>query len=170
MQTKIVKAQIEIVTEKKVITAGTKIESSQCALLDKLKIRPFSYKMNVKKVYDDGAIYGADILDITDNVILENFSKGIQNMASISLASNYITKPAVPHLMANAFKNLAAVTFVSDYTFKQAEALKEAAKNAPVGGGSAGPAKQEKKEAPKEEEKVEEEADVDMGGLFGDEY
>ena len=50
--TKIIKTQIEIVSDKKVITAGTKIESSQAALLDKLKIRPFSYKMHVKKVYD----------------------------------------------------------------------------------------------------------------------
>jgi len=43
IQTKIVKTQIEIVADKKVITQGLKIESSQCALLDKLKIRPFSY-------------------------------------------------------------------------------------------------------------------------------
>lgn len=91
-------------------------------------------------------------------------------MASISLASGYITKPAAPHMIINAFKNLAAVTFDSDYSFKQAEKMKEAAKNAvfaaPVqaAGGAAA------KEAPKVEEKKEEEADVDMGGLFGDEY
>jgi large subunit ribosomal protein LP0 len=65
IQTKIVKTQIEIVNEKKIITAGTKIESSQCALLDKLKIRPFSYKMGVKKVYDEGSIFGSEVLDIT---------------------------------------------------------------------------------------------------------
>lgn len=91
-------------------------------------------------------------------------------MASMSLASGYITKPAIPHMMANAFKNLAAVTFVSDYSFKQADALKEAAKNAVSAGGAvSGGAQQSKKDEPKVEEKVEEEADVDMGGLFGDE-
>ena len=71
-------------------------------------------------------------------------------------------------MIANAFKNLAAVTFESDYSFKQADKLKEAAKNAsvavvaaPAGG----------KVAAKVEEKVEEpEADVDMGNLFGDDY
>jgi len=31
-----------------------KIEATHAALLDKLKIRPFSYKMGVKKVYEDG--------------------------------------------------------------------------------------------------------------------
>jgi large subunit ribosomal protein LP0 len=121
IQTKIVKTQIEIVADKKVITQGLKIESSQCALLDKLKIRPFSYKMNVKKVYEDGAIFSAEILDITEADIRSRFLKSISNMAAISLASGYITKPAVPHLLANAFKNLASVTFVADYSFKQAD-------------------------------------------------
>lgn len=39
--TKIVKTQIEIQNDKKIIEAGTKVELSQCALLDKLGIRPF---------------------------------------------------------------------------------------------------------------------------------
>jgi large subunit ribosomal protein LP0 len=172
ISTKIVKTQIEIVSDKKIITAGVKIESSQCALLDKLKVRPFSYKMGVKRVYDEGSIFGPEVLDITPADILNKFRKAITNMASISLASGYVTKPAVPHLLSNAFKNLAAISFSSDVTFKQAEKLKEAAKNAvavaasaPAGGAAA------KKEEKKVEEKPkEEEADVDMGGLFGDEY
>jgi len=53
-----------------VITANQKIESSQCALLEKLKIRPFSYKMHVKKVYEDGAIFEPKILDINDEDII----------------------------------------------------------------------------------------------------
>jgi len=91
-------------------------------------------------------------------------------MASVSLASGYIVKPAIPHLLANSFKNLAAVSFVTDYSFKQADKLKAAAKNAasastaaPAGGKAA--AKAEVKEEVKEEE-----ADVDMGNMFGDEY
>jgi len=67
------KTQIEIVSDKKIITAGIKIESSQCALLDKLKIRPFNYKMAVKKVYEDGSIFGADVLDITPADIRAKF-------------------------------------------------------------------------------------------------
>ena len=86
--------------------------------MDKLKIRPFSYKMHVKRVYDDGAIFNPEILDITSEDILKRFKGSIANMASISLASGYITKPAIPHMIINAFKNLAAVTFDSDYSFK----------------------------------------------------
>lgn len=171
IQTKIVKTQIDIVADKKIITSGMKIEATHAALLDKLKIRPFSYKMNVKKVYEDGSIFNPDVLDITTEDILKRFKSTIGNMASISLASGYVTKPAVPHILANAFKNLASVTFDSDYSFKQADKMKEAAKNAvhvaaPTAAGAKTAAA-----APKEEEKPkEEEADVDMGGLFGDDY
>jgi len=98
--------------------------------------------MSVRKVYDDGQIFNADVLDITATTITEGFQRAINNLASISLASGYITKPATPHIIANAFKNLASVTFVADYSFKQAEALKEAAKNAvhvgPTTGAAAG--------------------------------
>ncbi len=172
IQTKILKTQIEIVADKKVITAGLKIEATQAALLDKLKIRPFSYKMHVKKVYDDGQEFGPEILDITSADILKRFQTSISNIASISLASGYVTKAAIPHIIINSFKNLAAVTFDSDYSFKQADKMKDAAKNAvraaPAGAASAAPAKA----APKveEEKPKEEEADVDMGGLFGDDY
>jgi large subunit ribosomal protein LP0 len=124
IQTKIVKTQIEIVADKKIITAGTKIEATHAALLDKLKIRPFSYKMGVKKVYENGQTFSPEVLDISIEDILKNFQKSITNIASISLASGYVTKPAIPHIILNSFKNLAAVTFDSDYTFKQAEKMK----------------------------------------------
>lgn len=170
IQTKIVKTQIEIIADKKVITAGTKVEATQAALLDKLKIRPFSYKMHVKKVYEDGQTFGAEILDITPADILRRFQTSISNIAAISLGSGYVTKAAIPHIITNSFKNLAAVTFDSDYSFKQADKMKEAAKNA-VHVVAAGPATSAPAKAAAVEEKPkEEEADVDMGGLFGDDY
>lgn len=125
--------------------------------------------MHVKKVYDDGAIFEPKILDITTQDIRSRFQTSITNMASISLASGYITKPAMPHLLINAFKNLAFTTFTTDYTFKQADALKEAAKKAPVVAAVKEEAPKAKK--PKDEPKVvekEPEADVNMGGLFGE--
>ena len=45
IQTKIVKAQIDIVADKQVIFKSEKIGATQSMLLDKLKIYPFSYKM-----------------------------------------------------------------------------------------------------------------------------
>merc|ERR1712025_765499 len=46
--TKIMKAKIEIIADVKIINEGEKVQPGQSALLDKLKIRPFEYKMTVK--------------------------------------------------------------------------------------------------------------------------
>lgn len=116
--TKIIKTQIDIITDKKVITEGLKVEASQVALLEKLKIRPFAYKMSVKHVYDNGQIFSANILKISNEGILKSFQGAIQNIASISLATGYITKPAIPHMISNAFRNCVAVTLETDFDFK----------------------------------------------------
>lgn len=169
IQTKIVKAQIEILGDKKIITEGMKIEATHAALLDKLKIRPFQYKMRVKQIYDNGTIYPASILDITDDSMIAGLKSAIQNIASISLDTGFITKPAIPHMLGNAFKNLAAITFETDYSFKQAETLKNAAKNAvaatsaPAAGGA-----KANDAAPAQEEEEEDAMEGGLG-LFGDE-
>lgn len=65
IQTKIVKGQIDIVAEKQVIVEGEKIGSTEAALLDKLKIYPFTYKMSISKIYQDGSLFDAKVLDLT---------------------------------------------------------------------------------------------------------
>lgn len=165
IQTKIVKAQIDIVAEKKVINAGDKIGGTEAQLLDKLKIYPFEYKMEVKKVLQNGSMFDAKVLDLSTDAILKKFKAAISYQASLSLASGYSTSASAPHTILNGFKNLAAVAAMSGYEFKEATALLNAAKNAPAAGAAAGAGA---KAAAPVEEKKEEAEDVDMGGLFGD--
>ena len=169
IQTKIMKAQIEIVNPVQIITAGEKVGNSQAALLDKLKIMPFEYKMHVRKVLDNGAIFDAAVLSIRAEDVLAKFGAAAQNVTAASLGSGYIIAPATPHLIMNAFKNLAAASFASDYSFPQAEKLKAAAASAPAAGAAAASTTAAAAE-PEKEEEVEEEADVDMGDLFGGDY
>jgi len=165
IQTKIVRAQIEIVNPVTVITLGDKIAPGQAALLDRLKICPFEYKMHVKAFMEGGKLFSAKVLDITDKDILGFFGAGANNLTSISLASGYCIPSAAPHMIINAFKNLAGAAIAADYGFPQLEALKSAAKAGPAAGGAAaGGAKAAAAAAPEEE--VPEE-DVDMGDLFG---
>lgn len=166
--TKIVKAQIEIVNDVQIIQEGEKVGNSQAALLDKLKIMPFEYKMHIQKVLDNGRIFDAAVLSISEEDILSSFGKAASNVTAASLGSGYVIGSAAPHLIMNAFKNLAAVSFASDYDFPQAEALKNAAANAPA--ASSGPAAAAVEEKVEEKEESEEEADVDMGDLFGGDY
>lgn len=162
--TKIVRAQIEIVNPVTVIIEGDKISQSQAALLDKLKICPFEYKMNIINFMENGKLYNAKVLSITPESILASFGDCASNLTSISLATGYVIPSAVPHMIINAFKNLAGAAIAADYSFPAVDALKNAAKNAPAAGPAAGGVTAAAAAAPAEEEPEE---DVDMGDLFG---
>jgi len=109
MSTKINKGQIEITKEYKVCTTGRKIGSSEVALLEKMNLKPFFYGMKVVAAYDDGSILGADIVSLSAENILAKFSEGVRNVAAISLVTGIPSEVAVPHLVIDAFKNLAAI-------------------------------------------------------------
>jgi len=161
--TKIVKAQIEILNDNTVIVEGDKITPGQASLLDKLKICPFEYKMEIKKMLMEGNIFDAAVLRITPAKVVEIFTKRSANITALSLGSGYVTAAAAPHLIMNAFKNLAAISFATDFSFPQAAALKAAASAGPATTAAAGGAA-----AAEKEEEPEEEEEVEMGmDLFG---
>jgi large subunit ribosomal protein LP0 len=167
IQTKIVKSQVEIVNAVKVIQSGDKITPGQAALLEKLKVRPFEYKMNILNILDNGAMYPASVLKITEDSILSAFKVGSDNVASVSLAIGMPNAASIHHVVLNAFKNLACASIASGFGFKEADKLASAAASAPAQSSSAptasaAPAKAAEK--PKEEEPEE---DLDMGDLFG---
>jgi len=150
-----------------VLEQGQKVGGTEALLLDKLKIYPFSYKMVVKKILQDGAIVDAKVLDITTDDILAKFKNACNMQAALSLGAGYPTTCSVPHSILNGFKNMVAVAAETGYEFPEAKKLLEAAKNAPAAGAATGKA-DAKADAPAVEEKKEEEEAVDMGGLFGD--
>jgi large subunit ribosomal protein LP0 len=163
IQTKIVKAQIDIITEKQVIWKGDKIGATEAQLLDKLKIYPFEYKMEVKKVLQNGSLFDAAVLDLSTEVILGKFKAACKTQASLSLGLGVPTSCSAPHSLLNGFKNLLCISMGSDFKFKQADAFVKAAAAGPA--VAAGPAT-----AKAEVVEEKEEAEVDMGGaadLFG---
>jgi large subunit ribosomal protein LP0 len=164
IQTKIVKGQVEIVNPVKVITQEEKITPGQAALLQKLKIRPFEYKMHIKSVLDNGRVYPPAVLSITNDSILAAFGRSAENVAAMSLGAGIPTQASIHHTVLNAFKHLACASFATGFSFKEAEKLKSAAGSRPA--ASSGSAVVEKVAA-KVEEVVEEEVDIDMGDLFG---
>lgn len=168
--TKIVKAQIEIISAKQVITEGDKIDGTQSMLLEKLKIYPFSYKMHITNILQNGSIFDAKVLALDDATILAKFRNGLKTLSSLSLGTGVPTQASAPHSLLAAFKNMVAVSAESGYEFKEATAFLKAAKNAPAAGPATASAEVV---AEVVEEKKEEVEEVDMGGLFGgddDEY
>ncbi|KAK2430945.1 60s acidic ribosomal protein P2 [Trifolium repens] len=174
--TKINKGTVEIITPVELIKKGDKVGSSEAALLAKLAIRPFSYGLVVLSVYDNGSVFSPEVLDLTEDDLVAKFAIGVSMVTSLSLAISYPTLAAAPHMFVNAYKNVLAVAVTTEYSFPEADKVKEylkdpskfavAAVAAPAAASGGAPA------AAKEEEKKpepEEESDEEMGfGLFDD--
>jgi len=173
--TKIVKGQIEMINDTALIAAGEKVTASQAALLQKLSIEPFSYGLVLKAVYDNGSVFDAKVLDITDDVLAAKFTTSLSVLASFSLALGYPTQASVPHSVANAFKAVLAITIgCENFTFEKADVYKaylaDPSAFAGSGGGGGGGADAGGDAAPAKEEEKEEEEEMDMGGgidMFG---
>merc|ERR1719171_438799 len=82
--TKIVKGQIELVSDFPILKVGNKVSASEQVLLTKLGIKPFIYGLTVKLVYQDGAVFDCAVLDISDSVLIGKFLNGVANMAAFS--------------------------------------------------------------------------------------
>ncbi|KAJ7773165.1 60S acidic ribosomal protein P0 [Mycena metata] len=168
--TKIARGTIEIVSDVKVVVAGTRVGTSEATLLNMLNISPFTYGMSVVQIFDSGNAFSPSVLDVDESELIDRFLSGIKTIAAISLALKYPTLVSVSHSLVNAYKNLIAVSLATDYTFEGSEKVKEylanpdafaVAEAAPVAAAATETKKEEKVEEPAEE------SDEDMGfGLF----
>lgn len=119
--TKIARGTIEIVSDVQVVTAGTRVGPSEATLLNMLNISPFTYGMSVVQIFDQGNIFSPEVLDVSDQELLDRFLSGIKTIAAISLAINYPTVVSVVHSLVNSYKNLLAIALATEYTFEGAE-------------------------------------------------
>jgi large subunit ribosomal protein LP0 len=172
INTKIVKGMIELMAETKLCTAGEKCSMSAVALLNKLGVKPFKFGMKIRSVYQDGSVFDAAVLDITDEVLMAKFMNGVSNVAAFGREIGIPTEAGLPHMMTNAFKNIAALVAEIDYTFKEVETVKEfiadpskfaaAASSAPAAGGAAAGGGAAAPAAAAVEEEEEEEMEFDL--------
>lgn len=174
--TKIARGTIEIVSDIKVVTAGTRVGPSEATLLNMLNISPFTYGMTVSQIYDNGTTFPPSVLDIDESELVDRFMTGIKTIACISLALSYPTIVSITHSLVNSYKNVLAIALETDYSFDAADKIKDylanpdayaaAAPAAASGGGGAAAAPAAAAEPAKKEEEEEDEEDFGLD-LFG---
>lgn len=118
--TKISRGQIEIVSDLKLIEKGEKVGSSEAALLQKLDMRPFTYGLILKFVFDNGSVFDAKVLDITDADLERKFIEATRRLAAFSLALGLPTLASLPHSIGAAVKRMIAIAVEIDVTFAAA--------------------------------------------------
>lgn len=156
--TKIARGSIEILNPVTVANKGERVSSSAVALLNKMGLKPFFFGINVDYIYEDGLVYEAAILDLGETELLGMFFDGVRKVAALSIAAQYPTIAALPHMILDGFKKCLALSIETNYTFEQAKIYKEMiadpskfASAAPAAADAA-PAAKESSDEPEEEE------------------
>jgi len=171
IQTKINRGQVEIVSEVRLVTKGTKVTRSAAELLVMLNIKPFYYGITIHHIYANGDVFPADVLDISSSDIASAFNNAVREVAALCLALNYPTAASLPHSIMDAYKNMLAIGLAcKDYSWENLTKVKAiladpsafAAAAAPAAGGAAPAAA-----AAEAEEEEEEESSAAAGGMFG---
>ena len=114
-------------------------------MLAKLGIKPFSYGLKVETVYEDGSIYDAKVLDITDDDLSAYITSGVQRIAALCRQTGTPSIAAAPHALVDGYKNVLALALETEFSFPLADKIKEvlanpgafAAAAAPAAGGDA---------------------------------
>jgi len=168
--TKINRGQVEIVSDVVVIHEGDKVGASQAALCAKLSITPFEFGPKAVKVYDNGDVYAATVLDITPDMIETGFKKALRKASALCMAADLPSGFTVPQYIYKAWQEVSKMLLATETqgsTKHWQEYLDSFGSGGPAvgGGGAAGGAAAE---APKEESEEEESDDAPQGGgLFG---
>lgn len=139
--TKINKSQIEITKDVQLCKKNQKVSQSEAAFLTKLGHKPFAYAMEILNMYDDGSIIGPELMTLNQAEILKRFSTHANNITALSLETGIPTEGSIMQNVFSCFKNLAAISVQTGYTFKQFSASAAPAQ-------AAAPAKEAKAAAP----------------------
>ncbi len=174
------------------VKEGEPIPGPVAAMLPKLEILPMVVGMDLRLCYEDGVIYGKDVLDIpedyyatmfataasnavalgvsiafpTTETIVPLITKAFRESMGLSIEAAIPTKDNIDRLLAKADAQMLAIASATGYTSDDIAArLSSAAAAAPVAAAAAAPVEEVVEE--EEEEVSEEEAAAGLSALFG---
>jgi len=160
--------KVVIKQDKVVLKAGEAASQDLATMLTRLEIFPMTVGMDLKAVYEEGTIYGRDMLSVDETARLQQAHRQALNLAVFAA---YPTKTSLPFLLSKAYSGLIGVggklkeEAQSDKLKEALSARAAAAASAAAAAPAAGAAKEEEKE--EEKGPSEEEAMAGLGALFG---
>jgi large subunit ribosomal protein L10 len=184
--------KIAVKKDTTLVKEGEPIPGPVAAMLPKLGILPMIVGLDVRSVYEDGVVYGKDVLAVPDDYYTSMFATAAHNALALGVSIAFPTEETIMPLLAKAFREalnlsveaaiptkknidillskanaqMLSVASASGYTSDAIAAkLSCVAAAAPVAAAAAeAPAQVEEDE---EEEVSEEEAAAGLSALFG---
>ncbi len=174
------------------VKSGEPIPADVAAMLPKLEILPMVVGMDLRSAYEDGTIYGKDVLAIPDDYYSTMFATAAYNARALAIEIAYVTDETIVPLITKAFREamglsitaaiptkenieillakadsqMLAIASVSGYSNDAIAARVSSAAAAAVPVTESAPAEQ-KVEDEEEEQVSEEDAAAGLSALFG---
>ncbi len=94
--------KVEIKADSLVAKEGEEISGSLAGILTRLGIEPMEVGLNIKAIYEDGTIYGRDVLDVDEEAILADLVNEAARCHALSIGLKYFTKENITHFVGEA--------------------------------------------------------------------
>lgn len=117
LKTRVEGGKIAVLDERVVLKAGQPVTGDLAAVFSLLKIEPVEVGIKVAAAWENGMIYGSDILDVDVEQYLRNIESAVRQAVNFSLNTGYITSLTAPLAIQLAFwraKSLAIAANISD--------------------------------------------------------
>jgi large subunit ribosomal protein L10 len=101
--------KVAIKETKVVCKAGEAVPQKLATMLAKLEIYPLIIGLNMRAAYDEGTIYGPELLAIDEGKYFSDIIRAVQNAFNLSVNTAYPTSATIGTLLAKAYaesKNL----------------------------------------------------------------
>ena len=119
LKTSVQAGKIAVMADKVVCKAGEKITQDMADVLSLLKIEPMEIGMDLTYVWEDGTIYGRDVLDVSVEDYMNELTRCVTYGVNLSVNVGYPTKLTIPIMIQKAFMETKALALERDIIEKE---------------------------------------------------
>jgi large subunit ribosomal protein L10 len=111
--------KIAIKKDTTLVKAGEPVPANVAAMLPKLDILPMIVGMDLRVAYEDGVVYGKDVLNIPDDYYKTMFATAVYNARALAVEIAFPTKETITLLIAKAFRETMALSITAAIPTKE---------------------------------------------------
>ncbi|KHO47544.1 MAG: large subunit ribosomal protein L10 [archaeon GW2011_AR5] len=119
LKTSVQGGKIAVMADKVVCKAGEKIAQDLADVLALLKIEPMEIGLDLAYVWEDGTIYGKEVLDVSVEDYMNEVAKCVTYGVNLSVNIGYPTKLTIPLMLQKAFIETKALAVERDIVEKE---------------------------------------------------
>ncbi|MBW3020279.1 50S ribosomal protein L10 [Candidatus Woesearchaeota archaeon] len=115
LKTKVNAGKIEIIADKVVVKEGEAISGELASLLMRLGIEPMEIGLDLIGVYEDGSVFGKDVLAIDESEYFNNFVQAETWAFNLAVEAGILNSKTTELLVQKAYRNTRAVSIEANF-------------------------------------------------------